>query len=186
MSKVTFSVACSLDGYQTDFDGSYAWAKPTEEVIAAINDDARNVSTYLYGRHAYAEMASWETDTSLAEKSAESARFAEAWKAADKIVFSRSLGEVWTERTRLEKELTPEALEAAKAEASGDLTLEGPLLARSALSRGLIDEVAILLCPVVVGGGGPVFPTGMEAQLSLVDEKRFENGMLRLRYALKK
>ena len=106
MSKVTFSVACSLDGYQTDSDGDYSWAEPSEEVISAINEDLRDVSTYLYGRRMYQEMAVWETDPAVAAQSPETERFAEAWKAADKVVFSRSLESVWTERTRLERELT--------------------------------------------------------------------------------
>lgn len=182
MSKVTYSVACSLDGFQTDSDGSYAWAEPSEEVVAAINEDMAGVSTYLYGRHMYEEMAVWETDPSAARQSPESARFAEAWKAAEKIVFSRSLEDVWTERTTLERELTAEVLEKAKSEASGNLTIEGPKLTRTALAQGLVDEVELLLCPVIVGGGSPVFPASVSCDLRLKRERRFDNGMVQVRY----
>lgn len=182
MSKVTFSVACSLDGYQTDSDGDYSWAEPSDEVISAINEDLRDVSTYLYGRRMYQEMAVWETDPALAAQSPELERFAEAWKAADKVVFSRSLESVWTERTRLERELTTETLRAAKYGAQGNLTIEGPILARSALERGMVDEVELLLCPIIVGGGSPVFPAGVFSKLELTRERRFDNGMVQVRY----
>lgn len=186
MSKVTFSVACSLDGYQTDSDGDYSWAEPSEEVISAINDDLADVSTFLYGRRMYQEMAVWETDPQAAEQSPQSERFAEIWRAADKVVFSRSLDSVWTERTRLERELTSETLRAAKYGAQGNLTIEGPILARSALERGMVDEVELLLCPIIVGGGSPVFPAGVFSSLDLIRERRFDNGMVQVRYGVKR
>ncbi|WP_249123890.1 dihydrofolate reductase family protein [Saccharopolyspora erythraea] len=112
--RVIYSVASSLDGYNTDAQGDYSWAFPDEEVIAALNADAREVSTYLYGRRMYEAMAGWETDPAVAAQSPESAAFATTWQAAQKIVFSAGLPEVWTRRTRLERELTAEAVETAR------------------------------------------------------------------------
>lgn len=185
MSKVTFSVACSLDGYQTDADGDYSWATPTEEVLSAINNDLEDVSTFLYGRRIYTKMAVWETDPNVAALSPESKRFAEIWKAADKIVFSRSLESVWTDRTQLERELTTDTLRAAKRAAQGNLAIEGPRLARSALERGMVDEVELLLCPIIVGSGRPVVPAGVFTALDLIRERRFDNGMVQVRYAVR-
>ena len=182
MGKVIYSVATSLDGYNSDEQGSFSWAVPDEAVVAALTTDLAPVSTYLYGRRMYETMAVWETDPSAATWSPESARFAETWKRAEKIVFSSSLGRTWTERTRLEREFTAAALERARSEASGDLTIEGPTLAGSALRLGLVDVVELLLCPVAVGGGTPVFPDGLSLELRLLRERRFDNGMVQVGY----
>ena len=180
MGRVIYSVASSLDGYNSDAGGGYAWAEPDEEVIAALTADAASVSTYLYGRRMYEEMAVWETDPAASAQSPESANFAKTWKAADKVVFSASLDHVVTERTRLERELTVAAIERAKLDAVGDLTIEGPTLAKSALRLGLVDVVELLLCPVMVGGGTRVFPDDLSLTLRLTRERRFSNGMVQV------
>lgn len=182
MSRVIYSVACSLDGYTTDAAGGYAWAEPDEEVIAALTVDAADVSTYIYGRRMYEAMAVWETDPAASALSPESAVFAETWQAADKVVFSRTLDRVVTRRTRLETALTAPALARARSEAAGDLTVEGPTLAGGALRLGLVDVVELLLCPVVVGGGTRVFPDGLALGLKLTRERRFSNGMVQVTY----
>ncbi len=181
-SRIIYSVASSLDGYNTDAAGDYSWAFPDEPVVASLIADARSVSTYLYGRRMYETMAGWETDPSWAEGSPESANFAELWKAADKVVFSTTLTEVSTSRTRLEPEFTAEALERARSSASGDLTVEGPTLAGEAFRLGLIDVAELLLCPVIIGGGLRVFPDDVRVDLRLVREKRFDNGMVQVTY----
>ena len=130
----------------------------------------------------YEEMAVWETDPAASAQSPESANFAETWQAADKVVFSASLSHVVTQRTRLERELTVAAIEKAKLDASGDLTIEGPTLAKSALRMGLVDAVELLLCPVMVGGGTKIFPDGLALALRLTHERRFSNGMVQVTY----
>lgn len=182
MGKVIYSVISSLDGYHTDADGGFSWAYPGEQVIAAITADLADVSTYLYGRRMYESMAVWETDPAAAEGSAESVAFADTWKRADKIVFSSSLERTWTERTRLEPALTVEAVERARSEATGDLTIEGPALAKSGLRLGMVDVIELILVPVSVGGGTTVFPEGMFLGLDLVRERRFDNGMVQVTY----
>lgn len=182
MGKVIYSVASSLDGYTTDAQGDFSWAVPDETVIAALTADLASVSTYLYGRRMYETMAIWETDPAAATWSPESAHFADTWKRADKIVFSATLEKTWTERTRLERALTAEAVARARSEASGDLTIEGPTLAGSALLLGVVDVVELLLCPVTVGGGTAVFPDGLSLDLRLVRERRFDTGMVQITY----
>lgn len=184
MGKVIYSVASSLDGYNTDAQGGFTWAVPDEAVVAALTADLASVSTYLYGRRMYETMAIWETDPSAATWSPESGHFADTWKRAEKVVFSSSLEQTWTERTRLEPEFTVEALARAKSEAAGDLTIEGPTLAKSALLLGVVDVVELLLCPVTVGGGNAVFPDGLSLDLRLVRERRFDNGMVQVTYEL--
>jgi dihydrofolate reductase len=182
MGNVIYSVASSLDGFNTDAQGDFSWAYPTEEVVAALTADTALVSTYLYGRRMYETMAGWETDPTLADQSPELAKFAAVWKGAEKVVFSASLDAVWTERTRLERALTVKAVERARDAASGDLNVEGPTLAKSALSLGVVDIVELLLCPVIVGAGTSVFPPGLALSLRLDRERRFANGMVQVRY----
>lgn len=180
--RVIYSVAASLDGYNADTDGRYDWAFPDEEVIGALNADASTVRTYLYGRRMYEAMAGWETDPSVAAQSPQSAEYAKTWQAAHKVVFSSTLRAVRTRRTRLEPTLTVEAVERARREVDGDLTIEGPTLAKSALALGVVDVVELLLCPVVVGGGTSVFPTGVREQLRLTRQRCFSNGMVQVTY----
>jgi len=182
MGRLIYSVAASLDGFISDADGDYSWAMPSEEVIAALTADVAGVSTYLYGRRMYESMAGWETAPAAAEQSPESANWAATWRATDKIVFSTTLPEVWTQRTRLERKLTPEVVAAAKAGSAGDLTVEGPTLAAEALRLDLVDVVELLWCPAVVGGGTPVLPSGVRLDLSLRRERRFVNGMVQATY----
>jgi len=182
VSRLIYSVASSLDGYNTDASGGFDWAFPDEPVVASLIADARSVSTFLYGRRMYETMAGWETDPSWAAGSPESANFAELWKSTDKVVFSRSLAEVWTSRTRLESELTRDAIGRALDEAAGDVTIEGPTLAAEAFRLGMIDVVELLMCPVIVGGGMRALPDNVHLDLTLTREKRFDNGMVQVSY----
>lgn len=181
-SRIIYSVMSSLDGYLTDADGDFSWAVPSEEVVASLTADLANVSTYLYGRRMYETMRGWETDPSYAEGSPASAEFATVWTAAEKVVFSTTLERVDTSRTTLERELTREVVERYRAEAAGDLTIEGPTLAATAFRLGLIDVVEVILCPVIIGGGLRVFPDTVRLDLRLTGETRFANGFVQVRY----
>ena len=185
MSKLIYAFLASLDGYIADDGGRFDWAVPDEQVLDFINDLERDVTTYLYGRTIYEMMIGWETEPAVAGQSPKSAEFAEIWQAADKVVFSRSLESVSTERTRIERTFDPAVVEQIKAEASGDLTVSGADLAASAWRAGLIDECHVFVAPMLVGGGKRMFPDDLRQPLELLDERRFENGMVFLRYAVR-
>ena len=108
--------------------------------------------------------------------------FAELWRAADKVVYSRTLDAVSTPRTRLERDFDPEAVLRMKDAADRDLTVSGPDLAQHAFRAGLVDEIHLFLFPVVVGGGKPGLPRGVRLDLELLDERRFGNGVVHMRY----
>jgi dihydrofolate reductase len=182
VARLIYSAITSLDGYIADEDGNFDWAAPDEEVHAFINDLERPVGTYLYGRRMYEVMAVWETDPTLAEHSPVMRDFAEIWRAADKVVYSRTLGAVSTARTRLERAFDPEAVRQRKARAGRDLSVGGPDLAAHAFRAGLVDECQLFLAPIVVGGGKRALPDNVRVKLELQDERRFGNGMVYLRY----
>ena len=182
MAKLVYSAIASLDGYVADEDGNFDWAMPDEEVHAFINDLERPVATYLYGRRMYEMMVGWETDPSIAEQSPLLRDFAEIWQAADKVVYSGTLEETSTSKTRMERAFDPEAVRRLKASTGRDLTVSGPDLATHAFRAGLVDEVHLFLAPAVVGGGKRALPEGVRVGLELLDERRFGNGMVYLRH----
>ena len=182
MSRLIYSAITSLDGYIEDEDGNFDWAMPDEEVHAFINDLERPVGTYLYGRRMYEIMVGWETDPSLAEQSPLMRDFAEIWQAADKVVYSRTLETASTSKTRIERDFDPEAVRRIKASAGRDLAVSGPNLAAHAFRAGLVDECHLFLAPIAVGGGKRSLPDGVRVKLELLDERRFEGGMVYLRY----
>jgi dihydrofolate reductase len=182
MAKLIYSAIASLDGYVEDEDGMFGWAEPDEEVHAFVNDLERPVGTYLYGRRLYETMAGWETDPGLAGHSPVMRDFAAIWQAAEKIVYSRTLEAVSTARTRIEREFDPDAVRREKQAAGRDLLVGGAALAAEAFRAGLVDELHLFLTPVLVGGGKRGLPQGASRKLELLDERRFGNGTVFLRY----
>jgi dihydrofolate reductase len=181
MAKLIYSAIASLDGYVEDEDGKFNWGEPDEEVHTFVNDLVRPVGTYLYGRQMYETMVAWET-IALADEPPFIQHFAEIWRAAEKIVYSNTLEAVSSARTRVERDFDPEAVRQLKAAAKSDLTVGGPHLAAQAFKAGLVDELQLLVAPIVVGGGKQSLPENVCIQLELLDERRFGNGMVHLRY----
>jgi dihydrofolate reductase len=181
MATLSYSALASLDGVVADEHGRFDWAEPDPEVHAFVNDLEWPVGTHLYGRGMYEVMVWWET-LDLADAPPHIRDYAEVWRNADKIVYSRTLPSVSSARTRLEREFDAEAVRRLKEEADRDLSIGGPGLAAHALAAGLVDEVHLLLSPLVVGSGARVFPDGVHLPLELVDERRFGNGTVYLRY----
>jgi dihydrofolate reductase len=179
MAKLIYTAIMSLDGYVADEDGNFDWAEPDPEVHAFVNDLERPVGTYFYGRRLYEVMLAWETITDEQEFIKE---YAEIWRAADKIVFSKTLETVSSERTRIERSFDPEAIREMKAAADRDVSVGGPTLAAHAIRAGLVDEIGLFLTPIVVGGGTRALPDNVRLPLELLDERRFDSGVVYLRY----
>ena len=165
-----------------DEEGNFDWSAPDEEVHRFVNDLERPVGTYLYGRRMYEVMSSWETAPVDADQPAFMRDFAQIWQAADKIVYSKTLETVSTARTRLERDLDPEAIRVLKATAVRDISGGGPELAAQAIEAGLVDELQLFVTPVVVGGGKQSLPDNVRLRLELLDERRFDSGVVYLRY----
>ncbi len=180
MAKLIYSAIASLDGYIADEDGVFDWAAPDEEVHAFVNDLERSAGIYLYGRRMYDVMAAWETLETADQPVMND--FAQLWRAADKIVYSTTLTKASTARTRIERVFDPDTVRQMKASAASDISVGGPGLAAHALRAGLVDECHMFIVPVVVGGGTRAFADHVRVDLELVDERRFDQGTVFLRY----
>jgi dihydrofolate reductase len=182
MAKLIYAGIMSLDGYTADTDGKFDWSMPDEEVHAFVNDLERPIGTYLYGRRMYEVMAAWE-DMALSGEPQVMRDYADIWRTTDKIVYSTSLDSPSTARTRIEREFDAGAIRALKEAAELDMSIGGTVLAAQAIRAGLVDEFCLFLTPVVVGGGKQFLPDGVGLTLELLDERRFGNGVVYLRYA---
>jgi len=185
MAALLYSSIASLDGYIADADGNFDWAAPDEEVHAFVNELERAVGTHLYGRRMYETMRYWETAPTGDDEHPVARDYTAIWRAADKIVFSRSLDAVTTARTRLERSFDPELVRDLKSSVDRDLSVGGADLAGQALAAGLVDEYHLFVTPVIVGGGTPSLPAGLRVDVELVDEHRFTGGVVYLRYRVR-
>ncbi len=185
MAKLIYASNMSLDGCTEDGAGRFDWAAPDDEVFVCITDLMRSAGTYLYGRRMYDTMAVWETEAGLADQSDLTREFANVWQAADKVVYSTTMAAVSTADTRLERSFDPSAVHELKSAATGDLLVGGPNLAAQAMKAGLVDECHLFVWPVLLGGRNPALQTDARADLELLDERRFSNGVVRLRYRVR-
>jgi len=181
MADLVYTANISVDGYTEDPDGRIDWSEPQEEVFSFIRELERPAGTYLYGRRMYETMLYWETavpDEGYVRE------FAEMWRNADKVVYSRGLKSVSSARTRLEHEFDPDAVRRLKAVAARRITIGGGNLAGQALAESLVDELRLFMVPVVLGGGKPWHPKGVRLPLRLVETRHFASGVVYLRYRL--
>jgi dihydrofolate reductase len=185
MGKLIYAANVSLDGYLEDETGSFDWSVPDEAVHAFWNEHERHIGTSLYGRRMYETMRVWEDDDWLATAPAVAREYAEIWRDTDKVVYSTTLDEVSTARTSIERRFEPAAVRRLKEASSSDLSIGGAAIGAEAFRHGLVDECVLLLCPVLVGGGKPALPRGTRIDLELVDYRRFDNGVVYVRHAVR-
>jgi len=186
MGRLVYAPIASLDGYVADDAGRFDWAAPDEEVHGFVNDLVRPLGTQLYGRRTYEVLQAWETMGQDPSDHPIERDFAEIWRSSDKVVFSRSLSSVPTARTRLEHTFDAAAVRQLKASRDADLSIGGPQLAGQAIRAGLVDEIHLLLAPVLVGGGTAALPEGVRADLELVSQRRFASGFVHLHYTARR
>lgn len=186
MGILIYAANISLDGFLEDEAGSFDWSVPDEEVHAFWNEHERHIGTSLYGRRMYETMRVWESDDWLLDQPPVVREYAGIWRATDKVVYSSSLAEVSTARTRFERHFDPEAVRRLKRNSDADLSIGGAGIAAEAFRHGLVDECVLLVCPVLVGGGKEALPRGIRLDLELLDHRRFANGVVYLRHAVRR
>jgi len=183
MGRLIYSSIVSLDGYVADADGKFDWSVPDEEVHSFVNELQRPIGTHLYGRKLYEVLVAWET-MELDDAPAYLRDYQDTWRGADKIVYSRTLIEPMSERTRIVEEFDLTAIVELKALSKSDILIGGPELAALALAGGIVDEVHLFVSPVVVGAGNPVFPDDLALRLQLEGQRTFDNGVVYLHYSM--
>src|SRR5262245_8076383 len=103
VGTLIYSMFMSLDGYVEDEHGRFGWGAPEDEgVYSYINQLASSVGTYLYARRMYETMLYWNTAHTVHSQPQFVLAWARQWQAAEKIVFSRTLAEPRSARTRIE------------------------------------------------------------------------------------
>lgn len=182
MGRLVYAGIGSLDGFVADEQGSFDWSAPDEEVHAYLNARDRTVRLELYGRRLYDVMAVWETYGTSDDAAPVEQEYGRQWRDRDKVVFSTTLPEVGSARTRLVRRFDAGEVRRLVDAVDGDVSIGGPHLAAQALRAGLVDSVEYYVCPVVVGGGTPWLPGGLRLDLRLVEEHRFRNGVVHLAY----
>ncbi|GIG29972.1 dihydrofolate reductase family protein [Cellulomonas marina] len=185
MGRLVYAANVSLDGFLEDETGAFDWSEPDEDVHAFWNEHERGIGTSLYGRRMYETMRVWEDDDWLADEPAVVRDYADIWRAGDKVVYSTTLETVTTARTRLVRAFDPDEVRRLKQSSVEDLSIGGATVAVEAFRHGLVDEVVLLVSPVVVGGGKPALPRGVRVDLALLDERRFTTDVVALRYAVR-
>lgn len=180
MGLLTYSMMMSLDGFINDPDGRFDWDQISPEVHACANQAARRIGTEVYGRRMYEMMVYWETAEGPEEVERE---FAELWRSHDKIVVSKSLDRVSSERTELVSSFGVEDMQALKDRSERAISVSGPTIASVYLNAGLVDEIEIFTIPVLVGAGTPMFPCVQQLmKFERVETSPFANGVVYSRY----
>jgi hypothetical protein len=181
MAKLIYAAIASLDGYVEDEEGRFDWAMPDEEVHAFVNDLERPIGTYLYGRRMYETMVFWETASTEADEPAVFWDYAGIWRATEKIVYSRTLQTVSSARTPIEREFDRDALRRSSSP-RGRHRNRGCRARWPRNRRGTGRRVPSVLVPDR-GGRRQARPARhVRAQLELLDERRFRNGVVHLHY----
>ena len=186
MGRIVVQMMLSLDGYFEGPDHDLSWHLVDEELHAHFNDELATMSAFLEGRITYQLMeAFWPTADQNPDHPPTMRDFAAIWRAVPKVVFSRTLAEVGPNAS-IRAEVDPDEISALKQQAGGDMTLGGVDLVETFRRLGLVDEYRLYVNPIVVGRGRRLFETADEpTNLDLVEDRRFSNGVVLLRYAVR-
>jgi dihydrofolate reductase len=183
MGRLVYSMSVSLDGFVETPSRSLDWVLVDEELHSFFNDQAREMSAFLYGRRLYELMIEyWPTAESDPSATPAMLEFARIWEDKPKIVFSRTLESVdWN--SRLVRDDAASEVARLKAQPGFDMDVGGPTLASTFMRLGLIDEFCLFVHPVILGAGTPFFPPlDDRIALKLIETRTFGTGVVCLRY----
>ncbi len=190
MGKLIYLITTSLDGYVADKDGNFGWAMPTEEVHTFINETLSNVGTILMGRKLYETMKVWDdiptegTSGHYMDGPSQSMNdYSKIWRAASKIVYSKTMTELKIANARLERAFGPSTIQKMVSQSNKDFDIGGPHLAGQAIIANIVDEYRQIIAPIMIGSGNYWLPKGVNLKLKLVNMRQFENGSVHLQYS---
>ena len=182
MRRVIFFMMTTLDGYFEGVQSDLNWHVADDEFDVFANDQLAAADVLLFGRTTYSGMAEYWPTPEAAEYDP---RTAELMNTLPKVVFSRTLPKTEWQNTQLVAENIAGEIAALKAQPGKDLLLlASSNLAVSLLKLGLIDEIRVMLNPVVLGNGTALFK-GIEGKidLRLLGVRAFGSGNVLLTYA---
>jgi dihydrofolate reductase len=182
MRKVIYSTMVSLDGFVETLDRSLDWVIIDEELHSFINDQHRQIDTFLFGRRMYEVMTYWETAEADPSNPEYVLEFTRIWKRILKIVYSKTLEQVQG-NTRLSRGNIVEEIARLKAQPGLDMSVGGATIAAALGRLGLIDEYQLFIQPVILGSGTSMFQVANnQINLQLVETHTFHSGVVMLRY----
>lgn len=175
MRKIIHWVHTSVDGYIDGPSGEFDWPTAGPELFAYSDMLNERSDTFLYGRVVWDMMSSWWPTADTVSTDEHDVRFAPIWRKTPKIVFSSTLREADWNTQVISGNLAHEVA-ALKARPGKDLLLTGGSRFAAALTElGLIDEYHVVVHPVVLGGGRPLFPAQKaRIDLRLVESRTFD------------
>jgi dihydrofolate reductase len=186
MRKMLYFVNITMDGFISGPDGSLDWAIADKQLHEAAIDLLNSTDIILFGRKTYQLMLDYwpaaENDPSMPDYMV---AFAKTLNPMKKVVFSKTLKNVgWN--TTLKKEIDFEEMRRMKKQKGKDIGIDGASVAQQFMREGLIDELQLLVHPVVLGAGKPLFSGLKRIDFELMGEERFASGVVMLKYRLKK
>jgi dihydrofolate reductase len=172
----------SLDGFIEGPNRNLDWVLIDEELHSFINDQQREIDTYLFGRRMYETMVYWDTADTDPSNPEYVLEFARIWKNIHKIVFSKTLEHVQGNAT-LSKGNIVEEIARLRAEPGKTMSVGGATIAATLRRFDLIDEYQFFIQPVILGSGTPMFSTlADKINLRLVEARTFSSGVVLLHY----
>jgi dihydrofolate reductase len=153
--KVISFMVVTLDGYYEGPDGEFDWPNVDDEFNEFAISQIDDIDTLLFGRATYDGMASyWPTPAAVEDDPV----VADRMNTIPKIVFSRTLERADWQNTRLVKDGAAESIAELKQRPGKALAFFGsPTLTASLIEQGLVDELRVMVHPILLGGGKPLF-----------------------------
>ena len=185
MRKVIVTMWVTLDGFIAGPNEEMNWVMVDDEMGKYEDDLVSAADTLLLGRVTYQSFAgAWPYVPESPSASEGEKEYARKVNAMRKIVFSRTLEKAEWNNSSLAKEVIPEEIEKMKLEPGKDMVIYGSAsIVQAFTNLGLIDEYQLLVHPVVLGSGKPLFKNIKDRQnLKLIETKAFPSGVFGLYY----
>lgn len=182
MRKAIYSTMVSLDGFVEGSNRNIDWILIDEELHTFVNNQHREIDTFLFGRRMYEVMLYWETADKDPSNPAYVLEFARIWKNIHKIVFSKTLERAQGNATLNRGDIAKEIVKL-KAQPGKTMSVGGAAIASTLMRLNLIDEYQLFINPVILGSGTSMFPMlDNKINLRLIETQTFHSGVVFLRY----
>ncbi len=178
MKKLIVFNMLTVDGYFAGVNGEIDWHNVDAEFNEFAEKQTPEFGTLIFGRVTYELMAGyWPSAAALKDDSI----IAGIMNSANKIVFSRSLKSVEWNNSRLVKDINPDEIKKLKEAAEKDMAIFGSgQIVQQFAKLGLVDEYRLMINPIILGAGKPLFKEYQT--LKLLSSREFKNGNVLLSY----